>query len=153
MKSKSVEIAKKLSPKRELFCQLYASDFDMFGNGTQAYAKAYSIDLSKKGAYKTASVNAARLLVNASILERIDQLLDAFLNDAIVDKQLAFLVLQNADFSAKLGAIREYNHLKKRTGGEFGGQLNIIALILKKWGLDDVGQNTSDARRLPKDGA
>jgi hypothetical protein len=36
------------------------------------------------------------------------------LNDSYVDKQLELLITQNADFKAKIAAIREYNALKKR---------------------------------------
>ncbi|MDF9749191.1 hypothetical protein M2428_000621 [Arthrobacter sp. ES3-54] len=52
---------------------------------------------------------------NVKVAARINQLLDeAGLNDAHVDKQLLFLITQHADFTNKLGAIREYNKLKAR---------------------------------------
>jgi hypothetical protein len=105
----------KVNPKQELFCQLYATDKEFFGNGVQAYAEAYAIDLSVRGAYKTAQVNASRLLSNAIVLNRINELLELRgLNDAFVDKQLEFLVTQNAELGTKLSAIKEYNALKSR---------------------------------------
>lgn len=104
-----------LNLKQRAFCELFASDREFFGNGMASYAEAYNIDLSKKGAYKTAQANASRLLSNAKILKEIDRLLELHgLNDSFVDKQLEFLITQNADYSTKLGSIREYNKLKKR---------------------------------------
>ena len=104
-----------LNPQQELFCQLYATNREFFGNGTQAYIEAYDIDTSKRNAYKSAMVSASRLLRNDKILKRIHDLMEiGILNDARVDKELAFLIEQNAEFGTKLGAIREYNQLKAR---------------------------------------
>lgn len=112
---KKEEEPKKLNPKQELFCQLYATERDFFGNGTDAYAEAYDIDKSKPNWYKVAAQSAYRLLINVDILKRIDELMELGpLNDTTVDRQLAFVVEQNADFGAKVAAIREYNKLKQR---------------------------------------
>lgn len=101
--------------KHELFCNLFATEREFFGNGTESYIEAYDIDLSKKGAYAAARACASRLLTKANVLERIDELLEVgVLNDQFVDKQIAFLIAQNAEFSTKLGAIKEYNALKNR---------------------------------------
>ena len=93
---------------------MFASDEEFFGNGTQSYLEAFN----KKGRiikYETARANASRLLTNAIVLERINELMEeAILNDTFVDKQLGFLISQNADFRAKVSAIKEYNALKKR---------------------------------------
>lgn len=105
----------KLNPQQELFCQYYASDREFFGNGVTAYAEAYNISLTDKGKYKVAQAAASRLLSNVMILDRINEIFEARgLNDAFVDKQLELLITQNADFSAKTAAIREYNKLKQR---------------------------------------
>lgn len=105
----------KLNEKQELFCKYYASDREFFGNGVQSYIEAYEIDVTRRGAYDGARVNASKLLTDTNILKRIDELLEAGgLNDAFVDKQLEFLITQNADFSSKVAAIREYNKLKTR---------------------------------------
>lgn len=115
---------KELTPKQERFCQLYVSE-EFFGHGTESYAEAYGIDL--KTGYGSAKTSAARLLTNANICARINELLkDAGLNDGFVDKQLLFLISQHADFAQKMAAIREYNKLRQRitdkmdvtTGGE-----------------------------------
>lgn len=104
-----------LMPKQELFCRLYASDREFFGNGVQAYAEAYNLDLRVRGMYNVAAASASRLLMNVKILNRIDELLeDGNLNDAHVDKQLAFWITQKANPQASVAAIKEYNALKQR---------------------------------------
>jgi len=106
---------KELTPKQKLFCEYFASDREFFGNGTQSYIEAYNIDLTKKGAYNVAKANAARMLTNANILKYINELFEAHgLNDTFVDKQLEKLIIQDAEFSTKLQAIKEYNSLKQR---------------------------------------
>lgn len=106
---------KQLTKKQELFCKLFATEREYFGNGTQAYAKAYNIDLSKRGKQSIAKSNASRLLTYDYITRYIDKLLDlGGLNDNRVDKELLFLIEQNANLHIKLGAIKEYNSLRKR---------------------------------------
>lgn len=105
----------KLSLQQQAFCELYSSDREFFGNGTQSYIEAYDIDTSKPNAYKVAQASASRLLSNVIILNKINELLELRgLNDAFIDKQLEFLVTQNAELSTKLAAIKEYNKLKSR---------------------------------------
>jgi phage terminase small subunit len=108
-------MSNKLNPNQEMFCQLYTSSTEFFGNGTQAYIEAYEIDIKKPGAYAAARVSACRLLTKDNILKRIDKILEeTILNNEFVDKQLAFLITQHADFSTKMRAISEYNKLKQR---------------------------------------
>lgn len=107
--------AKGLNPQREFFCQLYASSREFFGNGTQSYIEAYNIDITEKGAYASARTRAYELLTNSDILKRIDELMEhAVLNDQFVDKQLSFVISQNADMPSKVAAMKEYNKLKQR---------------------------------------
>ncbi len=104
-----------LNINQELFCKLYASDEEFFGNGVQAYIEAYKPDTSKPNWYKTCLSAASRLLTNVKVIDRINELLEEQgLNDAFVDKQLKFIITQHADFSSKMAAIREYNKLKAR---------------------------------------
>ena len=101
---------KDLTEQQELFCEFYATDTEFFGNGVKSYMKAYP-----DSDYASARTGAYRLLTNAYILARINELLeDMALNDAFVDKQIAMLITQNADWSAKMAAIKEYNALKSR---------------------------------------
>lgn len=104
-----------LNPKQEMFCQLYATDREFFGNGVQSYIEAYDPDQSKPNWYKTACATSSEILSNPKVCARINELLElSGLNDQFVDKQLQFLLVQHADFKSKLGAIREYNKLKQR---------------------------------------
>lgn len=109
------ENSSELNHKQKAFCELYVSKTEFFANGVQSYIEAYGIDVSKKGSYAAARVSVSRLLTNANILDHIDHLIEMKgLNDQFVDKQLEFLITQNADLSIKLGAIKEYNKLKTR---------------------------------------
>lgn len=110
-----VEKKAKLTPKCELFCKLYASDREFFGNGLQSYAEAYGLDLSDKKDYGVARSASSRLLTNVDVLARIDELLELGpLNDSFVDKRLGFWITQMNDPSASIQAIKEYNKLKAR---------------------------------------
>lgn len=105
----------KLNTKQKLFSELYCSDREFLGNGVQAYIEAYDVDMKKPNAYKIAGSCAHKLLKKAEVLAYMNKLLEnLFLNEAHVDKQLAFLITQNAELGVKLGAIREYNTLKQR---------------------------------------
>lgn len=142
-------IPTKLPPKQELFCELFASQREFFGNGTESYIEAYNIDLTRKGAYAGARASASRLLTNANILARINELLETgILNDEFVDKQIAFLITQNAELGTKLGAIKEYNALKQRITKKLKVDVtNPARDVLEAAGLleqDDDGQTPSD---------
>lgn len=105
----------KLTPQQERFCILYASDAEFFGNGVQSYIKAYDVDTSKPGWYNVAKSAAYENLTKPYILERIEEIFEAHgLNDTFVDKQLEKLIIQDADFHAKMKAIAEYNKIKGR---------------------------------------
>ena len=112
MAKKKKEKKDTLTKKQERFCNLYVSE-EFFGNGTEAYTKAYDVDVSNgTGSARSA---ASLLLTNIDICHRINELLDeAGLNDTFVDKQLLFMITQNADFGNKMAAVREYNKLKQR---------------------------------------
>ena len=88
----------------------------MFGDGTESYIEAYNIDTNRPNGRKIAQIDASKLLLQPTILHRINFLLESNLgfNDQHVDKQLAFLITQSADLKAKLAAIREYNALRGR---------------------------------------
>lgn len=104
-----------LTPKQEKFCQLYATQIEFFGNGVASYMEAYNLNPQLPASYGTARTNASRMLTNANILDRINELLEQqYLNDSHVDKQLAFWINQKASPQAALAAIKEYNALKQR---------------------------------------
>jgi len=111
MPEKEQKKKKKLNPQQELFCQLYATDREFFGNGVESYLEAYGL---KRKQYNSAKVLASGLLTNINILDRVNELMDIALNDIVVDKELAFIIKQKDNLSAKVQAIREYNNLKQR---------------------------------------
>jgi len=99
----------------ERFCRIYTTESEFFGNGVNSYIQAYDLDESEPGTYSVASASATRLLKKVSVMARINYLLDnLILNDAHVDKQMAYLITQNAQLQPKLGAIQEYNKLRNR---------------------------------------
>ena len=116
-----------LNPKHRKFCELYASDEEFFGNGTQSYIEVYKP--KKVGNwYNSARADASRLLTSANILGYVNQILEMRgLNDTFVDKQLEFLITQHADFKSKLGGIHEYNQLKRRV--EAGGNKTLVLVV------------------------
>lgn len=118
-----------LNPQQELFCQLYASNREFFGNGMQSYLEAYDLDSSK---WKSAKANAHRLLTKDYILKRIDELLEIYINDQVVDKELGFVILQKADLGSKVAAIREYNKLKNRVSDKPAPSVQELHLHLHK---------------------
>lgn len=102
--------------------------------GAKTYIEVYKPDQSKPNWYKSACASASRMLSNVKVMKRINELLaDSGFNDAVVDKQLAFLITQFADFLSKLAAIKEYNRLKRRTtkSKEYKGNL-IVKLVSYK---------------------
>ena len=117
------KVTKKVKPqktdlpreKQELFCKLYATDREFFGNGVQTYIEVYKPDQHKPNWYKAACSAASQILSNTKVIARINELLEeSGFTDVAVDKQLAFLITQHTDFNTKLGAIKEFNKLKKR---------------------------------------
>jgi phage terminase small subunit len=131
---------KKLNPKQRKFAELYATDREFFGNGVQSYIEAYNFKILTKSDYKTAKQCAYRLLTNIDLLAYIDSLIEINLNDAHVDKQLAKLVTQDAEFAVKLGAIKEYNALKTRIKNklELGVTDELTSLLKVISGKDDL---------------
>jgi hypothetical protein len=124
--------------KRELFCRFFTQNEKLFGNATHSYAEAYGYKLdtlSTKGVYSepdedgktekfedseydkaihVCAVEASRLLRNPEVQLRITALLNEILKDNFVDSQLAKLIMQDAEPSAKIAAIREYNKVRQR---------------------------------------
>lgn len=133
-----------LNLKQALFCELYASSEEFFGNGVQSYIQVYK-PKQVGNWYNSARATASEILTRPNVLQYINHILEMRgLNDAFVDKQLEFLVTQHADFKSKLGAIHEYNQLKRRVDG--GGNkvlvINITGETAKRY---ELSQNPSDS--------
>ena len=130
------------------FCKLYIQgDKETFGNGTACYLEIYGAEYLLKNKrpmkYQTAMVNASNLLRNPKIITFVNSLLETggFTNQN-VDKQHLFLINQHADFKSKLGAIREYNALKKRIERKEGDTYNQFNFFWK-------GKSDRDSLRTP----
>lgn len=126
---------KKLNLNQERFCELYASDREFFGNGTQAYIEAYG---KEAGDYEACRRAASRLLTNVDILKRIDEYLDDIvMNDQHADKQLGFWMTQKDNPTAAMAAIREYNALKQRITKKLKLEGDPPIALVKFFGRDD----------------
>jgi hypothetical protein len=119
-----------LTHRQEKFCKLFVyGDREHYGNGTLCYLEAYGItygfdedDEDEEEPIKlkqnVAAAAASRLLRNVKIINRINELLqEGGFNDTNVDRQHLFLINQFGDLKTKLGAIKEYNVLKRRVDG------------------------------------
>lgn len=146
-------LKEKLNPRQQLFCELFTTNIEYLGNGTQAYIKAYDIDVEEKGAYASARQCAYKLLTNIDIMAYINALLeDGGLNDANIDKQLLFVANQNADFGAKMQAIKEYNALKQRikTKLELDGGRQVTIVIGKEDATNDEPSTDNNTDTKPE---
>lgn len=100
-----------LNPRQQAFCRFYGDPrSDVFGNGTQAYLRAYK-GVSKDSARRSASDLLGKQYIAAEIKKAMEF---GEISDAFVDEQLYLLIKQNGDLSAKLGVIQEYNKLRLR---------------------------------------
>jgi hypothetical protein len=101
--------------RREKFCQLYASDREFFGNGTQSYIEAYDVDVIKTPKlYFSAGQQAYELLKDHEILNRVNEILQWDDNNAHMDKQIWFAATQNSDMKAKVSALELHAKLHNR---------------------------------------
>lgn len=106
----------KLTMKQIEFAKAYTDPTEHFGNGIAAAAKAYDLNPSDKRERAICATYANQNLKHAAIMTLVDILLDTEgLNDQYVDKQLLFLISQNADLKVKGLAIKEYNAMHNRT--------------------------------------
>ena len=125
-------MVKKLNPRQEKFCRLYATTKEFFGNGVQAYIEAYNPNQSKRNWYKNAKAAAHENLTKPYLCDRINELLESEgFNNEFVDKQTLFLITQHADFNSKIRAIQEYNKLRKRVSDK--DDAGIILVMGNKW--------------------
>lgn len=144
MAKKKPQPDEQLKAKRELFCRYYTQNAALFGNATLSYAEAFDYKLdelpdddavyeqseneetgeTERGrllqpssydrAYHVCGVESSKLLKKPEMQDRITVLLNELLKDEVVDSQLAKLIKQDRDNTAKVAAIREYNKLRGR---------------------------------------
>lgn len=105
-------ISSELTERQKLFCLLYTTDAQCFGNASRSYIAAY--DLQKPAEKKWARMKGHRLTTNEYIKKHIQKLFDAVFTDKGADNALAEIISQRKDLNARLGGLREYNKLKNR---------------------------------------
>jgi chorismate mutase len=114
-----------INPNQEVFCEVYAGGGDFFGNGTRAYIIAYKLDIpadveygalnsDQRKIYDSASAMSAALLRNVKIQRKCNELIDRLIETSVVDRELAYTIMQRGELSPKVSAIKEYNQLKGR---------------------------------------
>jgi len=103
-----------LTLKQDEFCKIFNSqDRELFGNGTKTYIEVYKPDMTRKGAYNSASASASQILRNIKVINRINELLEEQgFNDENVEKQHLYLLNQHEDKGIKMRAIDSYYKLK-----------------------------------------
>ena len=148
-----------LSIKQELFCNYYVKNSTLRWNATLAYNEAYEMYLESKNkerekddewnpipgtseydkVYNTCSASASRLLKNVKIQERIQQLYNELLTDAVIDARLAEIILtwKHAD---SMNWIKEYNKMWQRITEKLEVKGAISLLDLHNWVADDEKQ-------------
>lgn len=85
------------------------------GNGIQSYAKVYNKNLSDKTDYNACRNGTNYILKKDNVIKLIDIFIfNEGLNQAMVDSHLLWLIQQQQDLHAKLGAIKEYNKIAGR---------------------------------------
>ena len=141
-----------LTIKRELFCQYYTKNQELFGNATHSYAEAFGYKLDElsrepinmKVGKKTkagpseydracaiCATEGGKLLRKPEIQERITALLNELLRDDIVDSQLAKIITQDDDLQSKVRAINEYNKVRGRI-------IDKSKVEIERFALDDI---------------
>ena len=126
--------------KWEAFCQEYVKPGKWFLNGSHAYSVVYRLNYEDEKENHTCRVNAAKLLANTSIMDRIMVFLsEGGLNDATVANRLREILLDD-DKNASLKAMDLYYKYIKRFGEklELSGDVSGITINVKKY---DNGRN------------
>lgn len=109
-----------LNPRHASFVDIYCGDNkEYYGNATKTYIAVYCPEFKKRSGpeYSAIAARAMKLTRKPRVARAIDlkHENEGLFHDKMVDQEHTFLVKQNVDFNAKLGAIKEYNKLKKRT--------------------------------------
>lgn len=109
-------ISSDLTERSKLFCLLYTTDAQCFGNASRSYIHAYDLRTDKQK--KSARQLGYKLLTNVYIKAQVGNLFKAVFTSKGADNALAELINQRKDLNARLGAIREFNKLKNRVKDE-----------------------------------
>lgn len=105
------EITSDLNERQKLFCELYCFDKDCFCSATKSYMKAYNLKDTQRA---VAGQSGYRLLKNVQIKKYMNKELDKLYNNIEIDRHHTKLIFQGKNLLVSLGAIQEYNKIKKR---------------------------------------
>lgn len=125
--------------KWEAFAQEYVKPGKWFLNGSHAYSVVYGLNYEDEKENHTCRANAAKLLANTSIMDRIMVFLsEGGLNDATVANRLKEILLDN-DKNASLKAMDIYYKYIKRFGDkiELSGEVSGITINVKHYGKEE----------------
>lgn len=101
----------KLTEKQRLFCYLYLTDRECFGNASKSYMVAYNLSPRHNNA---ARVSAHQNLTKPNILAYMNMLLDENMSTVSVEREHCKLILQDKDLPTKMKAIKLWYRLKNR---------------------------------------
>lgn len=122
-----------LNAEQEEFCQIYTSEGEFFGDGTNSYIEAYDIEVGRgegRVTYESCRSSASRLLTNVNILKRIDELLsEEGFSEQYADKTLKFLMTQKANLNVTLGAVGEFNKLRGRIRDKIDHTHQVLGIV------------------------
>lgn len=94
-----------LTDKELKFCELFANNFQLRGNGVRCYGEAFKLNLANPKNYNTAKANSHKLLTQPEILKYIRSIFEAHdLSEESILGELAFVIKQNSDFPSKVQA-------------------------------------------------
>jgi hypothetical protein len=95
----------RLTPQQIEFCQIYISK-DAYGDAISSYCQVFELDEEHRQQRIQARNGANAFLKDANIITFLGILLDSDgLNESHVNKELLFLIDQNADYKVKVQAI------------------------------------------------
>lgn len=131
-----------LNENQKIFVWFYVNDKDCFGSATKAYKKAY------KCATDVANTSGPRLLRNVQIQAYKNKMLDDYLSNEHIDRELAYVATQNKDTQSKVAAIRELNKVK----GRATEKVDITSQGQSIVGINYVKPNGTNNRTINKTG-
>lgn len=93
------------------------------GQSTAGESSIAFFEARIKSMEHTANTEGNSLLARPNIRQRVDYLLEQYIDNEHTDKELQYVIMQRFDLQSKVAAIREFNRLKDRgSSGKLEGQ-------------------------------
>lgn len=161
--------------KAELFCQFYAgsSVYPLFGNATACYLAAYggaeriseieeeleaipeivanreeilALKAEKRKIYNRGNNLGPRLVAeNKSVQDRINFLMDKWLDDEMMDREIAYTIAQRRDLASKVMAYDRVLKVKNRLSEKLTGELVV------RWEEDEEKPASGKKKKIRKE--